>query len=116
MPPKRSSGSSSSKPQAKKRKEQKTLTALLGTGGSKDSEVAALNRLHEGKRLLIPASGVYSSESDIPPAEKKYLFVYSFGKIHPDGDKATIAFESKFIEDVDNVEATTDHDAFGAFI
>ncbi|EJK70815.1 hypothetical protein THAOC_07797 [Thalassiosira oceanica] len=98
MPPKRSSGSSSSKPQAKKKKkEQRTLTGLFGTGGSVDSEVAVLNKLHEGKRLLIPASGVYSSESDIPPAEKKYLFVYSFGKIHPGGDKATL--KSKYIEE-----------------
>lgn len=84
--------------QAKKKKgEQKTLTSLYGTNGSVDSEVAAQNKLHEGKRLLIPASGVYSSESDIPPAEKKYLFVYSFRKIHPDGDEATIDFERKYI-------------------
>jgi len=42
---------------------------------------------------------VYSSESDIPPAEKKHLFVHSFQKINPDGDKATIDFESKYIEE-----------------
>ena len=80
MPPKRSSGSSSSKPQSKKKKQadqksQRTITNLFGTEGSVDSEVTALTKLHEGKRLLIPASGVYSSESDIPAAETNYLFV-----------------------------------------
>jgi len=104
MPPKRSSGSSSSKPQSKKKKQadqksQRTITNLFGTEGSVDSEVTALTKLHEGKRLLILASGVYSSESDIPAAETNYLFVYSFRKINPDGKKATIDFEGKYIED-----------------
>lgn len=42
---------------------------------------------------------MYVSESDIPPAETNYLFVYSFRKINPDGDTASIDFESKYIEE-----------------
>ncbi|EJK50991.1 hypothetical protein THAOC_29887 [Thalassiosira oceanica] len=102
MPPKQLSNkrrSSSSKAQQGKAKEQRTLTALLEAGGSIENEVAALNKVHEGKRLLIPARSVYVSESDIPPAETNYLFVYSFRKINPDGDTASIDFESKYIEE-----------------
>ena len=101
MPPKQLGNkrrSSSSKPQGGK-KQQRTLTALLGAGGSIENEVAALNKVHVGKRLLIPARGVYVSESDIPPAETNYLFVYSFRKINPDGETASIDFESKYIEE-----------------
>ena len=96
---KRSSGSSSSQQQqSKKHKEQRALNLTLSDGGSRDKEVSTLNKLHQGKRLLIPARGVYGSKGGIPPAETNYLFVYSFRKINPDGDDAAIDFESKYIE------------------
>ena len=93
--------SSSSKPQKsqKAKKHQRLLTSAFGAGGDIENEVAALNKLHGGKRLLIPARGVYENESDIPPAETNFLFVYSLRKINPDGQTASIDFESKYIED-----------------
>ena len=84
--------------QSKKRKEQRTLNSTLFGGGSRDKEVSTLNKFHQGKRLLIPARSVYGSKSGIPPAETNYLFVYSFRKINPDGNEATIDFESKYIK------------------
>ena len=62
-----------------------------------------MNKVHQGKRLLIPANGVYGNADAIPLEEKHLLFVYKLRKINPDGVKASLDFENKCIkQDGDN--------------
>ena len=88
-------GSSSSSSASRKKKNQ----SLLSFGsGSKEKEIEALNQLYRGKRLLIPAKGVYDSDAAIPPEEQDLLFVYKFRNVNPDGQKASLDFENKCIK------------------
>ena len=74
-----SSAPTGSSGQSKKKKNQ----SLLSFGsGSIEKEVEALNKVHQGKRLLIPANGVYGNADAIPPEEKDLLFVYKLRKIN----------------------------------
>ena len=57
-----------------------------------------MNQLNRGKRLLIPAKGVYDNDAAIPPDEQDLLFVYKFRNVNPDGDKASLDFENKCIK------------------
>ena len=84
---------------SKKKKVKSHQSTLCFGDGSKGKELEALNALHQGKRLLFGAKSCYKCENDIPESEKNLLFVYKFLHVNPDGEQATLDFESKCIKE-----------------
>lgn len=107
---KRASSAAGASSSAKKKKQQQVKMGQLFN--NKAFLRQSLKDAHEGKRLLLTASALYTAA--IPDGEKDLLFQYSITTINNDTKTATISFDNRCIKEggdsFQNYPNTTDDD------